>query len=172
MCIRDRIDTNQGVISNLGTHWHAGDCWSVHNSWKKRCYTSYRGRFKSRHNIESMAILVSYRPSFTCVKKRVWQKWKLWCSQRCLSLTLPECSPVITMETFDFGVSFYGNKHGIPRGVKLKYLCKHSCFYCVVKSDWSAQKWLKFPWFSGIHMYLHTLLVARAPTHYSLNWEQ
>ena len=35
------------------------------------------------------------------------------------------------METFDLGVSFYCNKHGTPRGVKLKHLCKHHCFYCV-----------------------------------------
>ena len=31
----------------------------------------------------------------------------------------------VTMETFDLGVSLYGNKHGTPRGVKLKHLWKH-----------------------------------------------
>ena len=39
---------------------------------------------------------------------------------------------MITMETFDLGVSFYGNKHGTPRDVKHEHLCKHSCFYGVI----------------------------------------
>ena len=39
------------------------------------------------------------------------------------------------METFDLGESFYGNKHGTPRNVKLKHLCKHpNCFYCACSS--------------------------------------
>ena len=45
-----------------------------------------------------------------------------------VSLTPPGCSPVETMETFDLGVSFYGNEHGTPMGVKVKRFFKHLYF--------------------------------------------
>ena len=37
-------------------------------------------------------------------------------------------SPMVTTETFDLGVSLYGNEHGTPRGVKLKHLRKKPLF--------------------------------------------
>ena len=36
---------------------------------------------------------------------------------------------MVTMETFDLGVSFYGNKHGTPIDVKLNISANNLCIY-------------------------------------------
>ena len=42
---------------------------------------------------------------------------------------------MVTIETFDLSVSFYGNKHGTPRDVKLKHLCMQTPLFLLCMNN-------------------------------------